>query len=88
MAFLNYIYCIIYILNRYDYQTLDYDIMMIKLFHPVEVTQAVAPIPLPTGCPIGGLPCSVSGWGDIDISDEGVCNSDLGILNTQPLQLQ
>uniref|UniRef100_A0A3Q3AGF6 trypsin n=1 Tax=Kryptolebias marmoratus TaxID=37003 RepID=A0A3Q3AGF6_KRYMA len=48
----------------YDYQTLDYDIMLIKLFHPVEVTEAVAPIPLPTGCPMGGLPCSVSGWGN------------------------
>uniref|UniRef100_A0A3Q0SHI3 trypsin n=1 Tax=Amphilophus citrinellus TaxID=61819 RepID=A0A3Q0SHI3_AMPCI len=49
---------------QYDYQTLDYDIMLIKLFHPVEVTEAVAPIPLPTGCPIGGLRCSVSGWGN------------------------
>uniref|UniRef100_A0A3Q2P147 trypsin n=2 Tax=Fundulus heteroclitus TaxID=8078 RepID=A0A3Q2P147_FUNHE len=48
----------------YDYQTLDYDIMLIKLFHPVEVTEAVAPISLPTGCPMGGLPCSVSGWGN------------------------
>ncbi|KAF3839337.1 hypothetical protein F7725_018054 [Dissostichus mawsoni] len=32
----------------YDYQTLDFDIMLIKLYHPVEVTEAVAPIPLPT----------------------------------------
>uniref|UniRef100_A0A667ZN76 trypsin n=1 Tax=Myripristis murdjan TaxID=586833 RepID=A0A667ZN76_9TELE len=48
----------------YDYQTLDYDMMLIKLFHPVEVTETVAPISLPTGCPYGGLLCSVSGWGD------------------------
>ncbi|KAM7383205.1 hypothetical protein PAMP_002876 [Pampus punctatissimus] len=48
---------------NYDYQTLDYDIMLIKLFHPVEVTEAVAPIPLSSGCPMGGLECSVSGWG-------------------------
>ncbi|KAM3873284.1 trypsin-like [Diretmus argenteus] len=47
----------------YNYQFLDYDIMLIKLFHPVEVTRAVAPISLPTGCPSGGSPCSVSGWG-------------------------
>ncbi|KAM7421197.1 hypothetical protein PAMA_015381 [Pampus argenteus] len=47
----------------YDYQTLDYDIMLIKLFHPVEVTEAVAPIALASGCPRGGLECSVSGWG-------------------------
>ncbi|CAK6982104.1 trypsin-like [Scomber scombrus] len=49
----------------YDYQTLDYDIMLIKLFNPVDVTAAVAPIPLPTGCPVGGMECSVSGWGNI-----------------------
>lgn len=56
---------------RYDYQTLDYDIMLIKLYHPVEVTDAVAPIPLPTGCPMGGLPCSVSGWGNTAPDGEG-----------------
>ncbi|KAM6935869.1 trypsin-like isoform 1-T1 [Lycodopsis pacificus] len=54
----------------YDYQTLDFDMMLIKLFHPVEVTAAVAPIPLPTGCPMGGLPCSVSGWGNTAIDGE------------------
>lgn len=55
----------------YDYQTLDYDIMLIKLFHPVEVTAAVAPIPLPKACPMGGLPCSVSGWGNMAMNGEG-----------------
>ncbi|XP_073341678.1 trypsin-like [Pagrus major] len=49
---------------QYDYQTLDYDVMLIQLYHPVEVTDAVAPIPLPTGCPVGGMSCSVSGWGN------------------------
>ncbi len=58
-------------LCSYDYQTLDYDIMLIKLFHPVEVTEAVAPIPLPTGCPMGGFPCSVSGWGNTALDGEG-----------------
>uniref|UniRef100_A0AAY4AIP6 trypsin n=1 Tax=Denticeps clupeoides TaxID=299321 RepID=A0AAY4AIP6_9TELE len=29
---------------QYDYQTLDYDIMLIKLFHPVKVTDAVRPV--------------------------------------------
>ncbi|CAF93307.1 unnamed protein product, partial [Tetraodon nigroviridis] len=48
----------------YDYQTLDHDIMLIKLFNPVEVTESVAPISLPAGCPYGGMPCSVSGWGN------------------------
>lgn len=45
--------------------------MLIKLYHPVEVTDAVAPIPLPTGCPMGGLPCSVSGWGNTAPDGEG-----------------
>ncbi|XP_053182900.1 transmembrane protease serine 11G-like [Scomber japonicus] len=54
----------------YDYQTLDYDIMLIKLYNPVEVTAAVAPISLPTGCPVGGLPCSVSGWGNTALDGE------------------
>lgn len=59
-------------MHSYDYQTLDYDMMLIKLFHPVEVTEAVAPISLPTGCPYGGLPCSVSGWGNTAMDGEGV----------------
>ncbi|KAL6488698.1 hypothetical protein MHYP_G00024390 [Metynnis hypsauchen] len=50
---------------NYNYQTLDYDIMLIKLFHPVKVTDAVRPISLPTGCPYGGMPCTVPGWGTI-----------------------
>ncbi|KAG7469245.1 hypothetical protein MATL_G00126870 [Megalops atlanticus] len=50
----------------YDYQTLDYDIMLIKLFHPVTITDAVRPVPLPTGCPFGGMPCTVSGWGNTE----------------------
>ncbi|KAM6967406.1 trypsin-like [Aplochiton taeniatus] len=54
----------------YDYQTLDFDIMLIKLFHPVELTAAVAPISLPTGCPYAGMPCSVSGWGNTALGDQ------------------
>lgn len=58
----------------YDYQTLDYDIMLIKLYHPVEVTDAVAPISLPTGCPYAGLPCFVSGWGNTALEgDRELC---------------
>lgn len=55
----------------YDYQTLDHDIMLIKLFSPVEVTESVAPISLPTGCPYRGMPCSVSGWGNTASSGDG-----------------
>ena len=42
------------------------------LFHPVEVTGAVAPISLPAGCPVGGLPCSVSGWGNTALDGDPV----------------
>lgn len=55
----------------YDYQTLDYDIMLIKLFNPVKVTETVSPISLPTGCTYGGMPCSVSGWGKTAAGDDG-----------------
>lgn len=65
----NLLSCIL--VHSYDYQTLDYDIMLIKLFHPVKVTESVAPIPLPTGCPYGGLMCSVSGWGKTSNDENG-----------------
>ncbi|XP_046896443.1 trypsin-like [Hypomesus transpacificus] len=56
--------------QSYDYQTLDYDIMLIKLFHPVQITEAVKPVPLPSGCPYGGIRCSVSGWGNTAMGGE------------------
>nr|AAB57732.1 pretrypsinogen-like serine protease [Dissostichus mawsoni] len=65
----------------YDYQTLDFDIMLIKLYHPVEVTEAVAPIPLPTSCPYGGLSCSVSGWGIAKLGGEAYMPTLLQCLN-------
>ncbi|XP_068615753.1 LOW QUALITY PROTEIN: trypsin-like [Brachionichthys hirsutus] len=65
----------------YDYQTLDFDIMLIKLYHPVEVTEAVAPISLPTGCPYGGLGCSVSGWGITATEGEGTTPARLQCLD-------
>ncbi|RXM91559.1 Anionic trypsin-1 [Acipenser ruthenus] len=57
---------------RYDYQTLDHDIMLMKLSHPVTVNEYVRPVPLPKGCPAAGDMCIVSGWGNI-ITD-GVFN--------------
>ncbi|XP_035278749.1 trypsin-like [Anguilla anguilla] len=51
----------------YDYQTLDHDIMLIKLFHPVTITNAVRPVSLPSGCPTGGMPCTVAGWGTTSV---------------------
>uniref|UniRef100_A0A8C3T7U1 Peptidase S1 domain-containing protein n=1 Tax=Chelydra serpentina TaxID=8475 RepID=A0A8C3T7U1_CHESE len=49
----------------YDDQTLDHDIMLIKLAHPIQPDAYVRPIPLPTACPEVGSLCMVSGWGNI-----------------------
>ncbi|RXM90829.1 Anionic trypsin [Acipenser ruthenus] len=49
---------------NYDYQTLDHDIMLIKLYHPVSVDSFVRPVSLPRGCPPAGMECVVSGWGN------------------------
>lgn len=57
--------------------------MLIKLFHPVEVTESVAPISLPTGCPYGGMPCSVSGWGNTASSGDGALLTTTPSLYTQ-----
>lgn len=55
----------IYWHQSYDYQTLDYDIMLLKLAHPVTVNAFVKPVALPTSCPTPGEMCTVSGWGNI-----------------------
>lgn len=60
----------IYWHQSYDYKTLDYDIMLMKLAHPVTVNQYVKPVALPRACPTPGVMCTVSGWGNI-YSDEG-----------------
>uniref|UniRef100_A0A8C3T457 Peptidase S1 domain-containing protein n=1 Tax=Chelydra serpentina TaxID=8475 RepID=A0A8C3T457_CHESE len=61
----------------YDDQTLDHDIMLIKLAHPIQPDAYVRPIPLPTACPEVGSLCMVSGWGNI-LSD--------GLLSANNLQ--
>ncbi|MBN3304502.1 TRY1 protein, partial [Amia calva] len=62
----------IYWHQSYDYQTLDHDIMLMKLAHPVTVNEYVRPVALPSACPVAGEMCVVSGWGNI-ITD-GVFN--------------
>uniref|UniRef100_A0A8C0J9I4 Peptidase S1 domain-containing protein n=1 Tax=Chelonoidis abingdonii TaxID=106734 RepID=A0A8C0J9I4_CHEAB len=46
-------------------QTLDHDIMLIKLAHPVQPDAYVQPVPLPIACPAASTSCVVSGWGNI-----------------------
>lgn len=48
--------------------------MLIKLFHPVEITSAVQPVVMPTSCPTAGQSCHVSGWGNTDLGGEGERN--------------
>lgn len=55
----------IYWHQSYNYQTLDFDIMLLKLAHPVTINQFVKPVALPTACPTPGEMCTVSGWGNI-----------------------
>ncbi|XP_068179784.1 transmembrane protease serine 9-like [Antennarius striatus] len=55
----------IYWHESYDYQTLDYDIMLMKLAHPATINQYVKPVALPKACPAPGDMCTVSGWGNI-----------------------
>ncbi|XP_037641988.1 trypsin-2-like [Sebastes umbrosus] len=55
----------IYWHQSYDYQTLDFDIMLMKLAHPVTVNQYVKPVALPSSCAAPGDMCTVSGWGNI-----------------------
>ncbi|TFJ97214.1 lymphocyte-specific protein 1 [Platysternon megacephalum] len=61
----------------YDEQTLDHDIMLIKLAHRIQPDAYVRPVPLPTVCPEVGSLCMVSGWGNI-LSD--------GLLSAKNLQ--
>ncbi|XP_023689012.1 serine protease 1-like [Paramormyrops kingsleyae] len=55
----------IYWHEKYDYKTLDYDIMLMKLAHPVTINEFVRPVALPQSCPVTGQMCVVSGWGNI-----------------------
>nr|AAU06120.1 trypsinogen [Takifugu rubripes] len=59
----------IYWHQSYDYTTLDYDIMLLKLAHPVTQNQYVKPVALPKACPEAGDKCTVSGWGNIYSDD-------------------
>lgn len=60
----------IYWHKSYDYTTFDYDIMLMKLAHPVTQNQYIKPVALPKSCPMPGDMCTVSGWGNI-YSDSG-----------------
>ncbi|KYO37510.1 cationic trypsin-3 [Alligator mississippiensis] len=50
--------------RRYNPQTIDNDIMLIKLATPATLNSYVSTIPLPTACPAVGTTCLISGWGN------------------------
>ncbi|XP_070794561.1 cationic trypsin-3-like [Pituophis catenifer annectens] len=49
---------------KYNPQTLDNDIMLIKLSKPASLNSRVSAIRLPSSCPSTGAKCLVSGWGN------------------------
>ncbi|XP_009991370.1 PREDICTED: trypsin I-P1-like [Tauraco erythrolophus] len=50
--------------SGYSSQTLDNDIMLIKLSQSAQLSRAVSTVPLPTSCVAAGTTCLISGWGN------------------------
>uniref|UniRef100_A0A8V5FTZ8 Peptidase S1 domain-containing protein n=2 Tax=Melopsittacus undulatus TaxID=13146 RepID=A0A8V5FTZ8_MELUD len=48
----------------FNSNTLDNDIMLIKLATPAQLNEAVQTVSLPTRCPSTGTECIISGWGN------------------------
>ncbi|XP_060681154.1 trypsin-like isoform X2 [Hemiscyllium ocellatum] len=51
--------------DKYDYYTLDHDIMLIKLNVPCIFNDYIQPVRLPTNCAADGTMCTVSGYGNL-----------------------
>uniref|UniRef100_A0A4X2LVK5 trypsin n=1 Tax=Vombatus ursinus TaxID=29139 RepID=A0A4X2LVK5_VOMUR len=49
---------------RYNRQTFNNDIMLIKLKTPAVINTRVATISLPKSCALAGMECLISGWGN------------------------
>ncbi|XP_048477296.1 trypsin-like [Rhincodon typus] len=54
--------------EKYDYYTLDHDIMLIKLAEPCIINDYIQPVQLPTECALDGTMCTVSGYGNLQSS--------------------
>lgn len=50
--------------SGFNPETLDNDIMLIKLATPAQLNEAVQTISLPTSCVTAGTECLISGWGN------------------------
>ncbi|XP_072409800.1 LOW QUALITY PROTEIN: trypsin-3-like [Chiloscyllium punctatum] len=51
--------------EKYDYYTLDHDVMLIKLKVPCIFNDYIQPVRLPTNCAADGTMCTVSGYGNL-----------------------
>ncbi|PIO29396.1 hypothetical protein AB205_0196410, partial [Aquarana catesbeiana] len=49
---------------QYDPNSLDNDIMLIRLRKPVKINSQVKTVSLPTRCAMEGTSCLISGWGN------------------------
>ncbi|XP_004608403.2 trypsin [Sorex araneus] len=49
---------------RYNGNTIDNDIMLIKLSNPATINARVATVSLPSSCASAGTQCLISGWGN------------------------
>ena len=50
---------------QYNSNTLDNDIMLIKLNRPATLNSYVQTVALPSRCPVADENCLVSGWGNM-----------------------
>lgn len=50
--------------SGYNSETLNNDIMLIKLSRPATLNSYVNTVPLPTSCVTTGTSCLISGWGN------------------------
>ena len=56
---------------NYNDNTLDNDIMLIKLSRPAALNSYVQTVALPSRCPVADEGCMVSGWGNTITSGSG-----------------
>lgn len=68
---------------NYNSNTIDNDIMLIKLSSPATLNSRVTAISLPTSCAAAGTQCLISGWGNTQ-STGGKCHLNKSIKAGNP----
>lgn len=54
--------------EKYDSNTIDYDVSLLELAEPIELNENSAAAPVATSEPRGGTETVVSGWGTLSVS--------------------